>query len=286
MRDFSSDLSALALNTATLGHLLDGYGAGWSPSQVIDACAKRGFGGITFWGRELGEQAARIGEQTRASGLRVTGLCRPPYLVGPEADPVEQKVVDGFREAVEMAAALKSDSLTVVVGGVIPGSHSISLSLGRVTDLLEIVLPHAIDCGVKLGLEPLHPVYASDRSCLVSVADAIRISQQIDHPNLGIVIDVYHVWWDLSLAAQISQFDAKLVFAYHLCDWLTGTRDILFDRGMMGDGVADLKGIRAALENVGYCGHCEVEIFSKDNWWKRPPDEVLDVITERFRTVC
>ena len=286
MRDFSEDHSALALNTATLGHNLDGYGAGWPPEKVIDACAERGYGGITFWTRELGRDAVRIGERTRSAGLRVCGLCRPPYLTGPHAAPAERDVLDGFRATVETAAALQAESLTIVTGGVIPGSHSIAQSLDRVAELLEILLPHAVDCGVRLGLEPLHPVYAGDRSCLVSVSDAISLCRRLDHPNVGIAIDVYHVWWDLGFARSLSGFSPDRIFGFHLCDWLADTSDVLLDRGMMGDGVADLKGLRAAVENAGYGGLCEVEVFSAENWWKRPPDEVLDVIVERFRSVC
>lgn len=286
MRDFSKDHSSLALNTATLGHNLDGYGAGWPPERVIDACAKRGMAGVTYWVREIGDRAAEIGERTRSAGLRVTGLCRPPYLVGPGAMETTAEIHDGFRRSIDMAAALGAESLTVVVGGVIPGSHSIEESLKAVAMHLGELVPHARSCGVRLGLEPLHPVYGGDRSCLVTTRDAVDICLEIDDPHLGVAIDVYHVWWDTSLGSELRRIGSDRIFGYHLCDWLAATSDVLLDRGMMGDGVADLRAIRASLEDLGYLGHCEVEIFSFRNWWQRDPDEVLDVMVERFRTVC
>lgn len=286
MRDFSTDHSPLALNTATLGHMLEGHGAGWSPEQVIDACAARGFGGIAFWRREVAGRAHEIGERVRAAGMRVTGLCRAPFLVGPLAPPTRQAVMDDFRAAIDTAAALGAPVLTVVVGGVIPGSHSLPESLKRVAEIAASAAPVAAEAEVRLALEPLHPVYGGDRSCLVTVRDAIDLCETVAHPALGIAVDVYHVWWDTSLAAELARAGRDRILGYHLCDWLAETRDVLMDRGMMGDGVADLKDLRGAIEDAGYDGPCEVEIFSAANWWTRDPDEVLDVIVERFRSVC
>lgn len=280
------DSSDLALNTATLGHILDGHGAGWSPSQVIDACAARGFGGITWWRRELGDQALQIGEQTRAAGLRVSGLCRAPFLVGPGSAATRSAVVDDMRVAIDQCAALGAESLTVVVGGVVEQSRGVQPSLDQLTDILAATVTHADQCDVRLGLEPLHPVYAGNRSCLVSVRDTIDILQQIAAPALGIAVDVYHVWWDTSLDSQLQRLDATAIFGLHICDWLADTGDILLDRGMMGDGVADIPAIRAAVEGRGYQGLCEVEIFSANDWWKRPPDEVLDTALARFVSCC
>jgi sugar phosphate isomerase/epimerase len=109
---------------------------------------------------------------------------------------------------------------------------------------------------------------------------------RIGADNVGIAVDVYHVWWDTSLAAELKRAGPGRIFGYHVCDWLAETRDVLLDRGMMGDGVADLKAIRAAVEAAGYDGPCEVEIFSANHWWKRDPGEVLDTCVERYRTVC
>ncbi|RWR05167.1 sugar phosphate isomerase/epimerase family protein [Paenirhodobacter populi] len=285
MRDFTKDHSALALNTATLGHNVDGAGAGWSPERTIDACAERGYGGIVFWRRELGARAAAIGAHARAAGVAVAGLCRTPFLVGPLAPVGTQAVMDDFRASIDMAAEVGAPVLTIVVGGVEPGTKGVARSLGLVTDRIAAALDHAAAQGVRLAIEPLHPVYAGDRSCLTTLRDALDICDRIGSPHLGVAVDVYHVWWDTDLPAQLARAGERIL-GYHLCDWLAGTRDVLLDRGMMGDGVADLKGLRAAVEGAGYDGLCEVEIFSADNWWKRDPGEVLDTIVTRFRTVC
>jgi sugar phosphate isomerase/epimerase len=286
MRDFSNDHSMLALNTATLGHNVDGHGAGWTSERMIDACAKRGFGGIVFWRREIGSRAVELGNLVRAAGMQVVGLCRTPFLTGPLALPTRSEIMDDFRASIDMAAGLQAPVLTIVTGGIEPGTRGLTESLKLVADRVAEAAPYAAERNVKLALEPLHPVYGGDRSCLVSVRDAVDLCEKIDHPNVGIAVDVYHVWWDLTLGAELKRSGASRIFGYHLCDWLAETRDVLLDRGMMGDGVADLKAIRAAVEEAGYSGLCEVEIFSANDWWKREPGEVLDICVERFRTVC
>lgn len=285
MRDFSSDHSALALNTASLGHNLEGHGAGWETERVIDACAARGFGSIVFWRREIGARAVEIGARVRAAGLSVAGLCRTPFLVGTDAiDKVA--VLDEAKAAVDMAAGLGAAVLTIVVGGVHPDTKGTAESLKIVADRVADLAPYAAERHVKLALEPLNPVYAGNRSCLTTVRDAVDICDAVNAANLGIAVDVYHVWWDSDLEAQLLRAGKDRIFGYHLCDWLADTRDVLLDRGMMGDGVADLKAIRARVEGAGYDGPCEVEIFSANTWWKRDPATVLDVMIERFRTFC
>ena len=286
MRDFSADHSAIALNTATLGHMMDGRGAGWSPEQVVDACAERGFGGIVFWRREIGTRGHAIGARVQAAGMKVQGLCRAPFLVGALAPPTRERVMDDFHASIDMAAELGARSVTVVAGGIIPGTVGVSESLKRVEALVGQAAPYAAERAVMLALEPLHPVYGGDRSCLVTVRDAIDICKNINEPNVGVAVDVYHVWWDTSLGAELMRAGKDMILGYHVCDWLAEPRDVLLDRGMMGDGVADLKGIRRAVEEAGYEGLCEVEVFSAANWWMREPGEVLDACVERFRRHC
>lgn len=285
MRDFSKDIRPLALNTATLGHNVDGAGAGWPADRVIGACAERGLGGIVFWRREIGNDAVKIGEAVRAAGMEVAGLCRTPFLTGPLAPEGRQAIMDDFHASIDMAAALGAPVLTIVTGGVEPGTKGVGESLKLVTDRVAEALPYAAKNGVKLALEPLHPVYGGNRSCLTTTRDALDICDAIGADNLGVAIDVYHVWWDTDLPRQLARAGSR-IFGYHLCDWLADTTDVLLDRGMMGDGVADLKSLRADVEAAGYSGPCEVEIFSARNWWKRDPGEVLDVMVERFRRCC
>lgn len=286
MRDFSHEHSMLALNTASLGHNVDGHGAGWTSERVIEACSKRGYGGITFWRREIGGRAHEIGNRVRDAGMQVSGLCRTPFLTGPLAPPNHQAIMEDFRASIEMANDLGTTVLTIVTGGVIEDSHSITDSLKRVQEIVAEAAPIAAQANVILALEPLNPVYGGDRSCLVTVRDALDMCEDIGAPNLKIAVDVYHVWWDTSLGEELRKRGHGKIAGYHLCDWLADTSDVLLDRGMMGDGVADLKSLRASVEDAGYEGFCEVEIFSADNWWKQNPEFVLDTIVERFKTVC
>lgn len=280
MRDFSKDQSALALNTATLGHNLEGYGAGWSPEQVIDACAARGYGSIVFWRRELGTRAFEIGERVHAAGLQVAGLCRTPYFTGREAGSDDE-----IRASIDVASELGAPILTIVTGGTEPGTLGLEDSRKRLAERVVRHAEHAAQNNVKLALEPLNPMFGGNRTCLFTARDALDICHEVDAPNIGIAIDVYHVWWDRSLPETLKDATGR-IFGYHLCDWLENTSHMLLDRGMMGDGVADLKALRRSVEDAGYDGPCEVEIFSANNWWQRPPDEVLDIIVERFRSVC
>ena len=281
MRDFSNDHSALALNTATLGHNLEGHGAGWSPEQIIDACAARGMAGIVFWRREIGDRAIEIGERVRAAGMDVVGLCRTPYLTGSEAP----ETLDEARSSIDMAAALGTDVLTIVTGGTEPGTKGVLESQKVLAERVASLAEYAADGGVKLALEPLNPMFGGNRTCLFTVRDALNVCRAIDAPNVGIAVDIYHVWWDTGLHDSLAEAGGRIL-GYHLCDWLENTRDMLLDRGMMGDGVVDLKAIRRGVEAAGYACACEVEIFSAKDWWLRDPNEVLDTMVERFRTVC
>lgn len=282
MRDFTDDHSALALNTASLGHNLDGAGAGWSPERVIDACAERGYGGIVFWRREIGSRATEIGNRVRASGMQVVGLCRTPYLVGRDAPK------DGadLRASIDMAAGLGAPVLTIVTGGTESDSKGVIETQKRLADRVADAAPLAAAAGVSLALEPLNPMFGGNRTCLFTVADALAVADAVGAHNVGIAVDVYHVWWDRTLADSLAKARGR-VLGYHLCDWLENTRHMLLDRGMMGDGVADLRAIRQAVEDRAlYAGLCEVEVFSAEDWWKRDPAEVLDVIVDRFRRFC
>ncbi|MEO0386466.1 MAG: sugar phosphate isomerase/epimerase family protein [Pseudomonadota bacterium] len=283
MRDFSGDLSALALNTATLGHNLDGHGAGWPPEAVIDACAARGFGGIVFWQREgAGAGAAKqIGARVRAAGMTVAGLCRTPYLVGPGAP----ENLDAARRTLALAADLGAPVVTIVSGGTAPGTKGLLDSQKRLAERIATLAEHAAAANIRLAIEPLNPMFGGNRTVVMTVRDALRVADATGAANVGVAVDVYHVWWDTTLAESLRAAKGR-IFGYHLCDWLSETRDMLLDRGMMGDGVADLKAIRSAVEATGYDGFCEVEIFSAQHWWQEDPARVLDTIVDRFRTVC
>jgi sugar phosphate isomerase/epimerase len=172
------------------------------------------------------------------------------------------------------------------VGGLPGDSHDIGAAREMVVDGLAAILPHARASRMPLAIEPLHPMYAADRSCMNTLEQALDLCDLLGD-GVGVAIDVYHVWWDPKLNEQIMRAGAGgRILAHHICDWLVPTHDLLLDRGMMGDGVIDLRSIRSLIESAGYHGPQEVEIFSAQNWWKRPGEEVLATCVERFLSTC
>jgi len=216
-------------------------------------------------------------------GLKVTGYCRGGLF--PAADAAgRHAAIDDNKTMIDEAAAIGADCLILIGGGLPKGSRDIRAARGMFADGMAAVLPHARAAKVPLAIEALHPMYAADRGCISLLSEALDLCDALG-AGVGVAIDVYHLWWDPNLAAQIKRAGARIL-AHHICDWLVPTKDLLLDRGMMGDGVIDLPGIRRMVEGAGFHGHQEVEIFSAEDWWKRPGDEVLKTCVERYNTVC
>jgi sugar phosphate isomerase/epimerase len=229
----------------------------------------------------------------RSHGMTLSGYCRGGMFPADAAR--RQEARDDNRRAVDEAAALGAVCLVLVVGGLPhfsrPGSavsHDLGAARAQVEDGIAELLDYAKGAGMPLALEPLHPMYAADRACVNTLEQALDICDRLDPGRtgaLGVACDVYHVWWDPNLYRDIARAGRERLLAYHVCDWLVPTRDLLTDRGMMGDGVIELKTIRAAVEAAGFDGFCEVEIFSELDWWQRPMDEVLATCIERHKSV-
>jgi sugar phosphate isomerase/epimerase len=275
-------VEGLSLNLATVRQQ-------WGFVEAVEGCLRHGIRAIAPWRDQIAavglDAAARI---VREEGLQVTGLCRGGFFPAADA-PGRRAAIDDNRRAVDEAAALNADCLVLVVGGLPAGSRDIAGARAMVMEGIAAVLPDAIAAGVPLAIEPLHPMYAADRACVNTLRQALEICDALDPQKtgaLGIALDVYHCWWDPELEAQALRAGPKRLLAHHICDWLVPTRDMLTDRGMMGDGVIDLPAIRRMVEAAGFSGPQEVEIFSAENWWKKPGDEVLATCVERFRTVC
>jgi sugar phosphate isomerase/epimerase len=269
----------LSMNLATLRN-------GWSFAQMIDGCLRHGVTAISPWRDQIEavglKEAATI---IHSNNIRVTGLCRGGmFPAATEAD--RQAALDDNRRAIDAAAALGADCLVLVVGGLPGASKDIGAARQMVADGIAAVLPHARAANVPLAIEPLHPMYAADRACVNTLDQALDLAVALGE-GVGVAIDVYHVWWDPNLAAAIARAGReRRILAHHICDWLVPTTDLLLDRGMMGDGVIDLSGIRRMIEAAGYHGPQEVEIFSRDTWWKRPGDETVRTCVERFGALC
>lgn len=263
----SPDPALLSLNTATVK-------AQWTLAQAIDGCARHGVRGIAPWRDKLAEMGLQqAAKSIRANGLTVTGLCRGGFFTAKDW-------LDDNRRAIEEAHVLGARCLVLVVGGLAPGSKDLIHSRERIRECISIILPEARQAGVPLAIEPLHPMQAADRACVNTLEQALDICDALGD-GIGVAVDVYHVWWDPKLEQQIRRAGRKRILGYHICDWLVPTRDLLNDRGMMGDGVIDLPRVRGWLEGAGYTGFHEVEIFSELDWWKRDPNEVLAVCKDR-----
>jgi len=275
MRNFTDDTRLLAINSATV--------KAWSLQELADGCARAGVTAIAPW-RDIVQAVgnAQAGKIIRDAGLVATGLCRGGMF--PAADEAGRRAaIDDNKRAVDEAAAIGAPCLVLIAGGLPKGSRDLTGAHAQVRDGLAALLPHAKQADVALAVEPLHPMYAADRACINTLAHANDLCDQLG-PDLGIALDAYHVWWDPNLAREIKRA-GKRIISYHVCDWLVPTTDFLLDRGMMGDGIIDLRGLRTMVEATGYDGHVDVEIFSANNWWKRDPNEVLRVCLERFRSV-
>jgi sugar phosphate isomerase/epimerase len=285
MRDLAGRLELCAINTATLGHRRP-------IGETIETVARFGFGGICPWRRDLeGQNVAAISRRIRQAGLKVSGFCRSTYIPAATRDEFLANVEDN-RQAINQAAALGAACFVLVVGSLPAGSRNLAGARDQVAEGVALMLEHARDVDMRLALEPLHPMYANDRSCLNTLAQALDMADVVESapegaPMLGVAVDVYHVWWDPDLWANIKRAGkARRILAFHVCDWLVPTRDLLTDRGMMGDGVVDIPLIRSAVEAAGYADQVEVEIFSELDWWARPADETLSVCAKRLQSVC
>lgn len=269
----------LVMNHATVRERMD-------MAAFVEACARRGLYGVSVWGDEID----RIGEaRAKAvladSGLKVLGYNRAGPLSGADAREESARLDAALRE-IDRAAAFGADHVMLFPGGLPGGVRDLDGRRAWLADLTSKLLEHARACGVKLALEPLHPMLCGDRTVMTSLTEANDLCDRLGAgPDIGVVIDVYHVWWDARLAAEIARTGAAgRILGFHVNDWLVPTRDLVRDRGMMGDGVIDLAGIWKLVQDAGYEGPIEVEIFS-DAWAKTDPEIVLDTAAARCRAI-
>ena len=271
------DESRLAIHQVTLRDQ-------WSFRESIEGLARHGVHTTAIWHEKLAEidlaDAVRI---VRDHGMNVLALIAGGLVTSPDK-AAYQAAVDQNRRLIEATVALGAGHLVVLSGGLEEGSKDLDGARGRALEAIVTLVPDARAAGIKLGLEPLHPMICANRAVLCTLEQANDWCDQLAADDaVGVVIDTYHVWWDPNVAEQIARA-GKRICAFHVNDWLPETKDLRLDRGMMGDGVIDIPAIRSMVENAGYDGPCEAEILSADNWWRRDPDEVIEIIKERFRT--
>jgi sugar phosphate isomerase/epimerase len=290
MRDFSNDHRWLSINTATVRK---SRGADLPLPEIIEACARRGIRAISPWRDQVAMAGLdTISKLVKTHGLALSGYCRGGMFTATDDAGLKAAHADN-RRAVDEACALGARCLVLVVGA-LPGAlagkaahKDIQLSRTQVTDGIGALLDYAGSCGMPLAIEPLHPMYAADRACINTMEQALDVCDELDPTQseaLGVALDVYHCWWDPKLKDQIARAGKARLLAFHVCDWMTPTTDLLNDRGMMGDGVIDIPKIRGWVEAQGFDGYSEVEIFSTGNWWQRDAGDVLDTCIARHKS--
>lgn len=263
-------IDRLSLNQITTDRL--------SMREAVDACVRAEVPWIALWRHKVSEAGlAESKRLVRDAGLRISSLCRGGYFPAATAE-ARQERLDDNRRAVEEAAELGTDTLVLVCGPA--PDRDIDFARRTVAEAIAELVPFARSHGVKLGIEPLHPMYAAERSVINTLAQANILAEQFDVKDVGVVVDAFHVWWDPELYTQIDRASGRIL-GFHVSDWIVPTPDLLMGRGMMGDGVIELRRMRHAVEAAGYAGPIEVEIFNRAIW-DMPGDDALSLIKDRY----
>ncbi|MET7303805.1 sugar phosphate isomerase/epimerase [Embleya sp. NPDC005575] len=255
----------------------------WSLREAVQGCVRAGLPAIGLWRDKVADagqtEAAKL---VRDAGLRVSSLCRGGFLTA-RAPGAWAEAIEDNRRAIEEAAALEAACLVLVVGGLPAGDRDLPGARERVAEALDELAPYAGAHGVRLALEPLHPMYCADRAVLSTLDQALDLAEPHPVGQVGVVVDAFHVWWDPNLFAAIARAGERIA-SYQVCDWvLPLPADNLLARGMMGDGAIDFRAMTAAVEAAGYAGDIEVEIFNADVW-AADGDAVVATMKRRFVT--
>ncbi|MGY4543237.1 sugar phosphate isomerase/epimerase [Arthrobacter sp. UYNi723] len=271
MRDFSR----LSRNSATTKNL--------TLAEVVDGCVRAGIPAIAPW-RDRVEEAGldKAAKLIKDEGLRVSSLCRGGFLTAADAEGQAAALADN-RAAVVEAAALDTRELFLVVGGLAPGEKDVVAARQRVADRLADLVPFASENGIRLVLEPLHPMYAADRAVVSTLGQALDLATPFDAQAVGVAVDTFHVWWDPELKAQIERagWEGRIA-SYQVCDFnMPIAADPLLSRGFMGDGVIDFATISTWVRDAGYTGDIEVEIFNQEIW-DADGDAVMETVKARY----
>ena len=265
-------LERLSLNTATVKPL--------SLRECVELCQRNQIAGLGLWREQIqaigSAAAARI---VRDAGLRVSSVCRGGFFT--VEGGARSAMLEDNRAAIDEAAALGADVLVLVSGGLAPDNRSLPHARGLIADAIAQLVPVAEASGVRLGIEPLHPMFCADRCAISSLSEALELALQFPTQTVGVVVDAYHVWWDAAVLSEVARAGDR-VFAYHVSDWvLPLPSDVLLGRGHVGDGYIDFAPLTAAIEATGYDGMIEVEILN-GTIWATPPDQTARTVRERF----
>lgn len=268
-----TDLSQLCIHTITTKP--------WSIETAAQKFSEAGVKGITVWRDALtGRNIKQTGQLLRNSGLEIVSLCRGGFF--PSNDVSKRKAaLDDNRKAIEEAAELGAPMIVLVCGS--DPNQPLEESRKQIQEGIESVLPEAKAAGIKLAIEPLHPMYADTRSAVNTMEQANDMATAINSSNVGVAVDVYHLWWDPHLEDEIKRCGKNNhLFAFHICDWNVPTTDFLWDRGLMGEGCIPVNKIRTWVEETGFSGFYEVEIFSS-KFWSEDQSEFLNKIIKAYK---
>ena len=249
----------------------------WPLEKVVSNCSRSGISTIAVWRHKLDGDAAKASAMIRSAGLSISSLCRGGWFSAQTAEERRKRIEDN-RLAIEEAALLGAPVLVIVSGPA--NGQTLSDARATVLDGLREILPDAEKAGIILGVEPLHPMYAAERSVVVTLKQANDIVDQLNSPSAGVIIDTFHVWWDPDVMPQIERAKGNIA-GFHVSDWSVPLPGILMGRSMMGDGVIDLRELRQAVDATGYTGPIEVEIFN-DEIWKNADNGLLELTKQRF----
>jgi sugar phosphate isomerase/epimerase len=254
----------------------------WSIEQAAENFSKAGVKGITVWRDAIASKNVKqCGAMLRDRDLNIVSLCRGGFFPSTNK-ALRKKAIDENKAAIDEAVELGT-SLLVLVCGADP-HQSLEDSRKQIADGIGEIISHASTSGVKLAIEPLHPMYADTRSAINTLAQANDLAEELNSPNVGVAIDVYHLWWDPSLHDEIKRCGKNnYIFAFHMCDWKIPTNDLLLDRGLMGEGCIPVRKIRQWVEEAGFKGFNEVEIFST-KYWSEDQSEFLKQIIKAYQT--
>jgi len=269
----AAPLSRLCLHTITTKP--------WSIEEAAGNYSERGVSGITVWRDALADRnIKKTGDMLRQNGLSVVSLCRGGFF--PSRDVEKRKLaIDDNRRAIEEALELGTDKIVLVCGA--DPSQSLEDSRKQIHEGIASVLSEAAAAGIRLAIEPLHPMYADTRSAINTLAQANDLAEALNSKWVGVAVDVYHLWWDPDLEKEIKRCgEHGNLLAFHICDWKSPTTDMLNDRGLMGEGCIPLKKIRSWVEAAGFDGFIEVEIFSVE-YWKRDQGDFLERIVDAYK---
>lgn len=268
-----TDLSQLCIHTITTKP--------WSIEEAVQNFSKEGVKGITVWRDALtGRDIKQTGQLVRNNGLSIVSLCRGGFF--PAKEVAKRKIaIDDNRKAIDEAAELGAPMIVLVCGA--DANQSLEDSRKQIRDGIAEVLPQAKAAGIKLAIEPLHPMYADTRSAINTLAQANDMAAELNSPFVGVAVDVYHLWWDPTLEQEIKRCGKNNhLFAFHICDWNVPTNDFLWDRGLMGEGCIPVRKIRGWVEEAGFDGFYEVEIFST-KFWEMDQSQFLNKIITAYK---